>query len=324
MSCKNPFILSLLFLFFSCGDDAFLQEAVRRTIEPSLPDQNRPGNIVIISGGTAALGTTPFPLHHIVLYTAEGSYIKTLYTAKNADRLWGGDVSPLERSFSFVVEGIDRVDSVDIDTTTVTNSILDPQLSGNTMRTLTYLRDGSMIIAESPTVLEKYNSSGIRVTTGFPLTIPTAIRSVRRISGDRFIVTTTGNPDNPRVYSSSGVLLASFANTAGCNTNCDPYEVVELPDGRFVASMQIAAKQSLELFESDFSYIGVLYRDLAVLPSPGSMDVLDNGDLIVCTLVLNACEQLRIDGNLAERVGTRSLISESSLIRQPTTVRVLP
>jgi hypothetical protein len=100
--------------------------------------------------------------------------------------------------------------------------------------------------------------------------------------------------------------------------------VVELPDGRFVASMQLAAKQSLELFEADFSYVGVLYRDLTVLPSPGSLDVLENGNLIVCTLVLNACEQLSIDGNTAERVGSRSLISESSLIRQPTAVRVLP
>lgn len=324
MNRKNLYIFSLLFLFFSCGDQAFLQEAERRAIEPTVPDQNRSGDILIISGGTAAVGTTPFPLHHIVLYSSEGRYLKTLYSAKNADRLWGGDINPLERSFSFVVEGVDRVENIDIDTSTVTNFVLDPQLSGNTMRTLTYLSDGSVIIAESPTVLEKYTADGVRVTAGFPITIPSAIRSVRRISGDRFVVTTTGNPDNPRVYSESGVLQGSFANTVGCNTNCDPYEVVELPDGRFVASMQIAAKQSLELFDSDFSHIGVLYRNLAVLPTPGSLDILANGDLIVCTLVLNACEQLTIDGNIAERVGTRSLISESSLIRQPTTVRVLP
>jgi hypothetical protein len=192
MFLKNLFILFIAVLFISCGDTAFLEEAVRRTVEPTVPDQNRSGNIVIISGGTAARGVSPFPLHHIVLYTSEGNYIDTIYSAKNADRIWGGDISPFEKSFAFVVEGIDRVESVDINTSTVTNLIIDPQLSGNTMRSLAYLSDGSMIIAESPTVIEKFDANGSRVTAGFPITVPSGIRSVRRISGDRFIV--SGQP----------------------------------------------------------------------------------------------------------------------------------
>jgi hypothetical protein len=132
-----------------------------------------------------------------------------------------------------------------------------------------------------------------------------------------------GNPDAPRVYSNAGTLLTTMSGLA-CTTNCDPFDIVELPDGRFVVSYQIAAANSLELFDSSFVRVGTLYSNPAVLMTPSALEVLENGDLLACSQAYNTCERFAISGNLATRVGDRAFISNTSLVRQATKVIRVP
>ena len=133
----------------------------------------------------------------------------------------------------------------------------------------------------------------------------------------------SGNPDNPRVYNNDGTLAATISGL-GCTTNCDPSDIVELPDGRFVLSVQAAANNSLELFSSSFAYVGQLYRNTAVVNTPGAMTVLKNGDVMVCSTAFNTCERIAISGNIGTRVGSQAFISNASLMRQPTAAVTAP
>lgn len=199
-------------------------------------------------------------------------------------------------------------------------------MGGATLRTLASLSDGGTVIAESTTGIEKYDSTGMRVTTGgFPFTVAGNIMKLRKISGGRFVAVTTGGvPDGPRVYDNLGTLLTTVSLGLSCGGNCDPSDILELADGRFVISVQAPSLHSLELYSSTFAYIGQLYRDTTVLQSISALAQLPGGDLIACSTGFNTCEKIQLIGSVGVRVGSIAFISDASVMRQPTDVLVIP
>lgn len=308
-------ILALIILA-SCNSENHF-EAIYQS-----PDEAVSGDIIVVSGGTVASTATPFPLHKVALFDSDGIFKRFLYEGKLGEMLYGGTIDSVTSDFLFTVDTVDRVDKIDLNSFERFSALLDPNLTGTTLRTISSLSDGSMVIAESPTVIEKFSAAGVRATAPFPLTIPTAINSIKTISGDRFVVTFTTNPDAPRVYNNSGTLVATFPTTSPCTTNCDPFDVVELPDGRFVVNSRVT--HGLYLYSSTFTYIGVVYLNTSILNTPSGMTVLGNGNILVCSTSFNNCEEFSISGNTATRVGTSALINNISAARQPLSVMVVP
>jgi hypothetical protein len=307
-----------LIIFLSGCNSASHFEAVYQS-----PNEAISGDIIIVSGGAVASTVSPFPLHKISLFSDQGEFKKFLYQAANVTEfLYGGDIDTITKDFIFTVETVDRVDRVDLNSFNIFSEILDGNLNGTTMKAITNLSDGSSVIAESPTVIEKYSSAGVRAGAPFPITLPTAINNLKRISGDRFIATFTTNPDSPRVYNNNGTLAATFPTTSPCTTNCDPYDVVELSDGRFAVNSRIT--HGIYLYAANLTYVGVLYLDPAIINMPSSMTLLDDGKLLVCNTSFNTCERLAISGNTATRVGSTAFINDVSKVRQPTSVVVVP
>ncbi len=314
-------LLSLGILLSSCGDDTFLDEALR--VDEAFRYFNS-GDVIIVSGGAVATTTAPYPLHMITQWSKDGEYIRTLAeTTAAATYLYATDINPEATSIFYSVENADRIERIDMSTLITTTHIIDPQLTGTTVRGVASLSDGGTVVAESTTIVEKFDANQVRVTTNFPITVTATIQHLKRISGDRFVLLFNGGVDNPRVYSNEGVLLHSIAGPA-CAANCDPNDIVELPDGRFVVSYNIASLNSLEIFDSSFNHLGQLLRNTTILPTPGALAVLENGDVLACTTVLNTCERIAIDGITGSRVGTSAFIGDASRIRQPTSVQVVP
>jgi hypothetical protein len=312
---KTLLIISLLILA-SCNSENHF-EAIFES-----PDKAISGDIIVVSGGTVATTATPFPLHKVALFNSEGVFKRFLYEATTNERLYGGTIDSTTNDFLFGIDTVDRVDKIDLNSFDRSSAILDPTLTGTTLRTLSSLSDGSIVVAESPTVIEKFSSAGVRAAAPFPIAIPTAINSIKTISGNRFVVTFTTNPDAPRVYNNSGTLAATFPTTSPCTTNCDPFDVVELPDGRFVVNSRVT--HGLYLYSSTFTYVGVLYLNSSILNTPSAMTVLGNGNIAVCSTSFNNCEEFSISGNTATRVGTSALINNTSAIRQPLSIMVVP
>lgn len=310
-----PFILTL-----SCSDDVILEESLNVPTSGYVSS----GDIFIVSGGTVAQTATPYPLHQVTQWSKNGAYIRTLHATTNLTTFyWGIDLNPEGTALYFTQENVDRIEKIDLTTLVNTTEILDANLSGTTVRSMAVLSDGSYVVAESPTSIEKFAADGTRVAVTFPLTIATSINNIKRISGNRFVVLTTGNPDQPRVYNNNGTLAGTISGLS-CTTNCDPYDIVELADGRFVVSVQAAALQSLELFSSSFVYIGQLYKNTTHLINPGPLALMSNGNVLACTSTTNTCEEISITGSTGTRVGSQALISDSSLMRQPTAVVIAP
>jgi hypothetical protein len=227
--------------------------------------------------------------------------------------------------FVFGLENIDRTQKIDLADQQVLPDILEANLSGTTIRAVAVLSDGSRLIAESPTVIEKYSAAGVRAGAPFPLTIPTAINDIKRISSNRWIVVFNGTTDQPRVYNNAGTLVGTFASAVGfCTTNCDPYEVEELSDGRFLVTSQLANAGAVFLYNANFSFVGRAYQNLDLLRTPSSITTLKNGNYLVCCMTYNTCEELSLSGNTLTRVGNQSLIANPSLVRQPTKAIVVP
>jgi hypothetical protein len=149
------------------------------------------------------------------------------------------------------------------------------------------------------------------------------VTKVRRISGDRFVIMTTGGtPDSPRVYSNAGVLQTTITMNLSCGASCDPVEILELTDGRFLISN--AVNQSLELYSADFVRIGTFYRNLSVLQYVYGMTQMADGSVLACAYVLSTCEKLQIVGDVGVRVGSKAFIDQAARMRVPYDVLVVP
>lgn len=315
-------LLLLLGTTLSCSDNVILEEALRVDDPVTSTGNVSSGDIFIVSGGTVGQTTSPYPLHMITQWSSSGAYIRTIAQSPITTTFYyGADIDPTGTYLYYGVETVDRVDRVDLSTLTTTTAVLDANLTGTTIRGMAMLSDGGMIVAESTTSIEKFNSAGVRVTTNFPLTLTANINNVKRISGGRFAVMISGNPDNVRIYTNAGVLSTTLTGPA-CGTNCDPYDIVELDDGRFLVSNQVT--HALELYNSSFTYVAQAYLNTSVMITPGAMAKLADGSVLVCSTALNTCERFTISGNALTRVGTQAMISDASLMRQPTSVTVMP
>ena len=310
--------MSFLLLTACGGKNHF--EAVYQN--PQEAQQAVSGDIIIVSGGTTTKLVTPFPLHSAALFSSTGVFKKFLYEASATEFLYGGVLDSITGDLLVAVDTIDRVDRVDLDSFAKSTAIIDINLSGANLRAISSLSDGSILIAESPTVIEKYSAGGVRQAGLFPLTLPTAINNIKAISGGRFVVTFTTNPDSPRVYNEAGTLLATMPITSPCTNSCDPYDIVELSDGRFVVNSRTT--NGIYLYNSSFTYVGVLYLDVTVINQPSSMSLLKNNNLLVCNTNFNTCEELAISGNTASRIGTTALINNAGAVRQPLASMVVP
>ncbi len=321
-------LLALLALVtsLSCSDNVILNEALitNETVATPVSGNVTSGDIFIVSGGAVASTASPYPIHSITQWSAAGAFIRTIALAPSVSTYYYGlDLNVAGTELFYTVDTVDRIEKVDLSTLVTTTHILDAGLTGTTMRAMAVLSDGSVVAAESTTSVEKFGSDLVRVTANFPITLTATINSIKRISGNRFVILTSGGVDTPKVYNNDGTAVTTLTGL-GCGNNCDPYDIVELTDGRFVVSYQLAAYQSLELFNSSFTYVGQLYKSSSDLLMPGALALLNNGNILACTSALNTCEEISVSGNTGSRVGTRALISDASLMRQPVSVVVAP
>ncbi|MBS1963469.1 MAG: hypothetical protein JST04_14735 [Bdellovibrionales bacterium] len=308
----------------ACGQKKFLSDVLRSTVGATS------GDVLVLSGGTVARTATPFPLHQIADFYSDGTFKSVLRSVSSTEFMMGMsfDFSNPDRLL-YTVDTTDRVERLSLSSPTIYgNRIIDANLSGNTMRALASLSDGGTVVAESTTSIEKYDGSdpAVRVTTNFPITLTANIMKLRKISGDRFVaVTTGGTPDSPRVYTNSGVLSTTISLAAtSCTTNCDPSDVLELSDGRFLVSTTNASGNAIELFSSSFAYVGQFFKDTTVLQGISALAQMGDGSIVACSTTFNTCEKIQIVGNTGVRVGSHAFIDAASVMRQPTDVLVVP
>ena len=206
-----PYVLALLVISvsISCTDNVILQESL--SVAPTSGYVSS-GDIFIVSGGSVATTTSPFPLHTITQWSDSGAFVRTIAASPIATTLYFGvDLDVAGTKLYHSVEAVDRVETVDLTTLVTTTHVLDAGLSGATMRALAMLSDGGVVAAESTTSIEKYTAAKVRVTVNFPITATANIIGLPTIYGDLFSVLFNGNPDNSKIYNKVGNLAVTVS-----------------------------------------------------------------------------------------------------------------
>jgi hypothetical protein len=303
-------------MLLSCGDDEFLNTTLSDQDATNIEVES--GDILILSGGTVARAVTPFPLHEINVFSSAGEFKGLLFRARSTEFLMGMSLNNTASGINFTIDTVDRVANLLFtDNTLVGNHILDGNLTGTTLRAVATLSDGGTVVAESTTTIEKFDADGNRVAVNFPITVTANIMKVRAISNNRFVTLFNGGNDSPVVRNNDGTLSLTVASGLPCGTNCDPSDIIELSDGRFVIAYQIATAQGLELYSSNFVRIGTLFRDTNILQGISTLSLLEGDDILACSTSFNVCERLTISGNVANRLGSSTFIGDAGKIRQP-------
>ncbi len=318
----NPLLALAVLALSSCGQNKFLSDVLKST------DGVTSGDILILSGGTVARTVTPFPLHQISDFYSDGTFKSVIRSVSSTELMMGMAFGTTPDDLFYTVDTTDRVEKLKLSApSNISNQIIDVNLSGTTLRTIATLSDSGTVTAESTSVIEKYDGSNppVRVTTNFPITLTANIMKLRKISGGRFAAITTGGaPDSPRIYNNNGTLATTISLSLSCTTNCDPSDILELSDGRFLVSVQAAALNSIELYSANFTYIGQFFRDTTILQNISAMAQMNDGSVLACSTTFNTCEKLQIVGSAGVRVGSRAYIDAASVMRQPTDVLVVP
>ncbi|WP_372655135.1 hypothetical protein [Halobacteriovorax sp.] len=292
---KNLFTLLTTVLLLSCNQDP---------IPTTSSFVVTPGDIVVSN----------ITNDSVVLYSSDGDFKRVLYDVQNnAEVPYGVGWKHDTLEVMVAVDGSDRVmgiSAIDGSTRTIIQSA---SLSGS-IRGVTQLVDGSILIAESNGV-EKFTTDGVRVTDGFP--INGGINNVENVfakSDGGFIVCARGG-DVVRTYQSDGTMDDSTASGIGGTT--DGYGCTELDDGNIVTAWS-GGTDTIAFYDSGLNDAGYSYNDSSTLPSPRGVAQLENGNIIAADATYH--HLVEIDSTTGEFVG----ILASSGLSTPNQIVVIP
>lgn len=288
-----PFLISLL--LFSCN-----QEPIPTT-----------SSFVVVPGDIVVSNITN---DSVVLYSSDGTFKRVLYDVdNNAEVPYGVGWKHDTLEVMVAVDGSDRVmgiSAIDGSTRTIIQSA---SLSGS-IRGVTQLTDGSILIAESNGV-EKFTTTGTRVTDGFP--ISGGINNVENVfakSDGGFILCARGG-DVVRTYEADGTQENSTAS--GIAGTTDGYGCTELDDGN-IATAWSGSTDTISFYDSGLSDAGYSYNDSSLLPSPRGLAQLENGNIIAADATYH--HLVEIDSTTGEFVG----VLASSGLSTPNQIVVIP
>ena len=282
----------------------FIVGCVEEPIETFSNFVVQPGDVVV----------TNITNDSVVLLDSTGNFKRVLYDVQNNVEIpygvgWKSDTLEV----LVAIDGADRVMAISAIDGSSRAFIQTPFLNG-AIRGVAQLRDGSVIVAES-NAIEKFDTNGNRITTGFPLT--GGINNVENVypkADGGFIVCARGG-DVVRTYTAAGVMQNTTASGIGGTT--DGYGCSELSDGRIVTAWS-GSTDTVSIYNSSLSTSLTTYSDTTIAPSPRGVAQLANGNIIVADATYHhIIEVSSSDGSF---VGTFSSYGLSS----PNQLYVIP
>mgnify|MGYP001038561457 CR=1 FL=1 len=250
----------------------------------------------------------------VIVYSSDGTFKRVLYDVQNnAEVPYGVGWKHDTLEVMVAVDGSDRVmgiSAIDGSTRTIIQSA---SLSGS-IRGVTQLEDGSILVAESNSI-EKFTTDGIRVTDGFPLN--GGINNVENVfakTDGGFVVCARGG-DVVRTYQADGTMDDSTAS--GIASTTDGYGCTELDDGNIVTAWS-GSTDTISFYDSGLVDAGYSFNDSSTLPNPRGVAQLENGNIVAADATYH--HLVEIDSTTGDFVG----ILASSGLSTPNQIIVIP
>jgi hypothetical protein len=252
----------------------------------------------------------------VVLLDPNGAWVRDLWVGVNTSADVPTGVAMYDDSTIMItIDGVDRVITVPLEGGSPTTLISDANLTATPLRQLTRLLNGDILVLESNTnAVERFTSSGTRVSVGWPITPQTGPTGVSALSNGGFILCSI-TADVVRAYNNAGTQTATVAS--GIAGTTDAYDCKVGPSQQVGAVWNgttdtVRVYSSATLGATNFSY-----SDLSILSNPRALAFRPDGSVLAIDFTNNLMVEISSFGTL---LGTYS----NSVIANANAILVVP
>lgn len=188
-----------------------------------------------------------------------------------------------------------------------------------TMRSLARLTNGDYIIAESATVLEKFDSNLVRVGNPFMTTLVNANNDLNALSTGGFLSCSSSTGSAIRTHTVTGTTVATASATVPTPSMGSAMACIgakERPDGTIAVSYS-GTNDGVRVYSADLSTIVWTYQNSTVLSNPGKLAVRSNGNVLVPDLTLHHIVELSSTGQFVR-------IIQGAFVASAGHIKVIP
>lgn len=303
---KNFTILTIfIFLFNACVPQ------ITGTVEPTPTDAGyiaTAGDLAVVNYGNAS----------VMLLDSTGNFKRILYDADQAQETvygigWKADSKEILVTVNNAT-GANGVKIIAISAVDATvRTFATDHLPTTSLKGVAQLASGEVIVAKGNNI-EKYNTNGVRVTTGgWPKASMTAPEQLTATSTGGF-VTCSATTDAIRTYNSSAVQINTVSNVGATNG----YGCTILSNGG-VAGAWEGAGDEVVTYNSALGGATDIYSDSAnMLQTPRQIIQKSNGNLLIADTVRDWLVEITITGTFVTTLGGSVLNDPYALIEIPS------
>lgn len=237
----------------------------------------------------------------VIVLNSDGSYKNIALNVNNiAESVYGIAWDRVNNRLLVAVDGADRVMAIDPVDCSSSNFILDGNLSGATLKGLTVLDNGDVLIVEGATV-ERFTDQGMRITTGgWPKSLQSGGTGISAKSSGGFVHCST-TTDVVRTYDDSGTQVAT--KSSGITNAIDAMDCIELANGNIAVTWNGTGNDTVAIYNSDFTSTVATYTDISFLVNPGGIAETLDGDILITDKTNHYIVKLNSDGTYSGIIG---------------------
>ncbi len=284
MSRLNLFIL----LCFAAG--CLGSEKVPETFTDPVNYLIQPGDLVVSNSGN----------RDVVLLDSNGTFKATLLNLGISDTPKGIAFNQATKEILVAVDGGDRVTGIAATDGAISDFINETTNLSGTLDGIAQLPGGDILIVET-NAIERYSSSGVRITTGgWPRNHMTTNTQVTALSSGNYLVGSSGT-DQARIYNNAGTQVFT-TTSSGVAATTDIFGVIPLADGRNAIGWS-GTTDTIQIRSADLATTAASFSNTTVLGNPKGMAQKPNGNLLIVDATANHIVEITLTGSLVDTYG---------------------
>jgi hypothetical protein len=251
----------------------------------------------------------------VLVLNSDGSYKGVALTlTSNTESIYGVHWDAISNRLLVVVDGVDRVISVDPTTCAASEFVTDTGLTGN-VRGITRLASGDVLVVETSNI-ERFlvgpAGSGVRITAGWPKALQPTGSGVDARSGGGFVQ--CGN-SGVRTYDDNGT-VDSAQKTSGIAGTTIAADCRELTSGNIAVAWS-GTTDTIAIYDSTLTTTIGTYSNTGILSTPGGLAQRANGNILALDRVRNYIVELTETGVYVDHIG-------GTVLSTPEFIEVIP